>query len=103
MKRVIYSSEVLGTVEATAGTCELCAAADANFDEVAGRLVVQLEAYLRPLDRLAKEQRLRADWLPENKTVTEAVSLEESWEMAGEIFHHWVRKVREAAPALHHR
>jgi len=101
MKRVIDTSEVLGTVEVPEGNCEVCASADAGFDEAAGRLVVKLEAFLRPTGLLVKERHFRADWLPKNETVTDAVGREESGEMAREIFHRWVRKVREAAPSLH--
>jgi hypothetical protein len=102
MKPIIDTSEVLGTVEVTAGVCELCASADASFDEEAGRLRVKLEAFLRPTDLLVKERHFRADWLPENETVTESVAREESHEVARDIFHRWVHRVREAAPKLHH-
>lgn len=102
MKRVIDTSEALGTVEMPEGLCELCAAAEAGFDEGPGRLVVRLEAFLRPKDLLVKERHFRADWLPANETVTEAVAREECHEVAREIFHRWVRKVRASAPELHH-
>lgn len=102
MKRIIDTSETLGAVETPEGRRELCASADATFDEKANRLVMKLDSYLRPTDLLAKERRTRAGWLPENETITESVALEECREMACEIFHRWVRKVREAAPALHH-
>ena len=81
---------------------QLVASADAAFDEAAGRLVVKLEAFLRPADLLVKERRFRARWLPENETVTESVAREECHDVAREIFHRWVRKLREAAPQLHH-
>ena len=80
----------------------MCASAEAGFDEAAGRLVVTLGAFLRPTDLLVKERHFRADWLPANETVSEPVAREECHEMAREIFHRWVRKVREAAPPLHH-
>ena len=101
MKRIIDTSEALGTVEVQEGIAELCAAADASFDETAGRLVVQLESFLRPTDLLVKERHFRVDWLPQNETVTESVGPDECREMAREIFHRWVRKVRESAPHLH--
>ena len=101
MKRVIDTSEVLGTVETPAGKCELCASAEAGFEEAAGRLVVTLGAFLRPTGLLVKERHFRAAWLPANETVTESVRREECHDMAREIFHRWVRKVREAAPPLH--
>ena len=102
MKRVIDTSEVLGTVETPDGKCEVCASADANFDETGSRLVVKLEAFLRPADLLVKERHFRADWMPANQTATESVAREECHDLAREIFHRWVRKVREAAPELHH-
>jgi hypothetical protein len=102
MKQIIDTSEVLGTVEGPEGRCELCAAAEASFDEGLGRLVVKLEAFLRPTDLLIKERHFRADWLPKNETVTESVAREECHEVAREIFSRWVRKVQESAPKLHH-
>jgi hypothetical protein len=102
MKRVIDTSEILGTVEVPEGLCELCASAQASFDEEASRLVVKAEAFLRPADFLIKERHFRAGWLPKNETVTESVACEECHAMAREIFNRWVRKVRQAAPQLHH-
>lgn len=102
MKRIIDTSEVLGTVEVPEGTCEVCASAEAGYDEVAGRLLIKLEAFLRPTGLLVKEQHFGAVWLPRNETVTESVVREECHELARDIFHRWVRKVREAAPRLQH-
>jgi len=101
MKRVIDTNEVLGTVELATGACEVCASADASYDESAGRLVVALNSFLRTTDLRAKEQRLSADWLPKPATVTESVGPDETVEAARDIFHRWVRKVRQAAPSLH--
>lgn len=101
MKRVLDTIEALGTVNAPDGVCELCASANAGYDEEAGKLQVQLDAFLRPVDVRVKERHFRAEWLPGNETVTEPVGREESGDVAREIFHRWVRKVREAAPHLH--
>lgn len=102
MKQVIDTSEVLGTVETPEGNSEVCATARADFDEAAGRLVVRLEAFLRPTDLRVKERHFRADWLPANNTISESAAREDCHDLAREIFHRWTRKVREAAPALHH-
>lgn len=102
MKRIIDTSELLGTVEVPEGRCEVCASADAAFDETAGRLTVKLDAFLRPADILAKERHFRATWLPKNETLTESVAPEECHQVVRDIFRRWVRKVREAAPGLHH-
>jgi len=101
VKHVINTSEILGFVDPPEGRCELCVSADAHFDEEAQRLVVRLEAFLRPADRLAKERHFRARWIPEDETVAESASLEECHDATREIFQRWVRKVREAAPRLH--
>jgi len=101
MKRIIDTSEMLGTVETPEGRCEVCAAAVATFDESAGRMTVELDTFLRPANLLIKERHIRAAWLPKGYTLTESVGREECHQMAREIFQRWVRKVREAAPSLH--
>ena len=102
MKRVIDTSEVLGTVGTPEGSLELCVSADAQYDEIASWLVVNLTAFLRNTDLVTKEKHSTASWLPKPETVRESVGPDETVEMAREIFHRWVRKVREAAPTLHH-
>jgi hypothetical protein len=101
MKRITDTSEVLGTVDMPEGLCELCAYADASLDESLNQLVVKLGAFLRPRGLLVKEHRFSAAWLPKDEVVTESVEREECREVAREIFHRWVHKVREAAPQLH--
>ena len=103
MKRVTDTIEVLGTVESPQGSCEVCASADAQYDEDASRLVAKLDAFLRTTDLLTKEKRFRAEWLPKSETVREAVGPDETVEMARDIFHRWVQRVRKAVPALAHR
>jgi hypothetical protein len=103
MKEVIDTSEVLGTVDLknANGLCEVCVSAGASYDEASGRLKVNLESFLRPAALLAKERHFRANWLPSNEVVTEAVSREECHEVARDIFRRWVRKVRESVPSVH--
>ena len=103
MKRVTDTTEVLGTVETPQGKCEVCASADAKYDEEATRLVVKMDAFLRTTDILTKERRLPAEWKPKPETDREADGPEEMVEMAHDIFHRWVRKVRQAVPALARR
>jgi hypothetical protein len=103
MKRVTDTTEVLGTVEMPQGRCEVCASADARYDEEATRLVVKLDAFLRTTDLLTKERRFPAEWLPKPETVRETVGADETVEMAHDIFHRWARKVLLAVPALAQR
>ena len=101
MKRVLDTSEVLGTVETPSGQAELCASALAAYEEETGRLRVDLGASLRSVKPCVGEKPLEAVWLPKAESVTEGVSSEEKLEVARDIFHGWVHKVRQAAPALH--
>ena len=101
MKRVIDTSEIIGTVDTPDGACEVCASAAATYDDGAGRLVVRLETFLRTTNLRAKEKHVAANWLPKAETVTASVDPGETTEAARNIFHSWVRKVRQAAPSLH--
>lgn len=101
MKRVIDTSEILGTVELPTGRHEVCASAVAGYDEGRGHLVVNLSSFLRMEDLREKERQISADWLPKPETVTESVGPEEAGEVARDIFHRWAKKVRQSAPALH--
>ena len=101
MRRIIDTSEVLGTVRSSKGESEVCVAAEAAYDERENRLVVNLIAFLRPRDLLTKEEHFRGEWMPRNETVTEVVGLDESHDLARELFQRWVRKVRAVAPFLH--
>ena len=100
MKRVIDTTEVLGEVETPEGPCEVCAAANASYDEEAAKLTITLEAFLRTTDLRTKEKRFTAEWLPKPETLHESSSRGETGEIARDIFHRWVRKVRETVPSL---
>lgn len=101
MKRVIETSETLGRLDTPEGERELCVTADANYDESAHQVVVDLRAFLRNTDLLTTERRFPADWLPQPETVREHVDADEAAAVAREIFHNWVRRVRDGAPVLH--
>ncbi|PYK98864.1 MAG: hypothetical protein DME19_10880 [Verrucomicrobia bacterium] len=103
MKRVTDTIEVLGTVETPQGIREVCASADAQYDEDAARLAVKLDAFLRTTGILTKEKRFSIEWLPKPETVLESVGPDETVEMARDIFHRWVQRVRRAVPALAHQ
>lgn len=99
MKTIIDTSEILGTVAMVNGGAEVCVSAKASH--ASGKVAVRLDAFLRPIRAQGKEERLSADWLPRPETITESVSIEEVTEVARDIFHIWVRKVRAATPAIH--
>lgn len=101
MKHVIDRSEMVGVVMLAGEPRELCVTVGAGYDEATGRLIVKLAAFLRPVGSIAAEERFRVPWLPADETVVEVCAREDSHEMALEIFEHWERKVRSAAPTLH--
>ncbi len=100
MKRVIDTIEVLGLVDTLEGTREVCVTAEATYDENDARMVIKLDAFLRSIDLLSKEKCFSAKWLPKAETIREAVDPDETVEMARDIFHRWVHKVRQLVPQL---
>jgi hypothetical protein len=100
MRRIIDAIEVIGEVDAPEGACDVCASAQANYDDASAKLLVDLDAFLRTTDIRTREKRFSADWLPKHELVREGASPEEAGELARDIFHRWVRKVRQATPVL---
>ena len=100
MKRVIDTTEVLGQVETADGKYDVCAEAVALYDEEATKLEVDLDAFLRTSDIRAKENKFSPDWLLKHAHVRESAALDETGDLAREIFQRWVRKVRDSIPAL---
>jgi len=102
MKRIIATSEIIGSFTRDEREFEVCAIAEANFDESKSQLVVALDSFLRPVNLCAKEKHLLADWLPKKQNVNESVSPGEAPELAKDIFHRWVGKVRRSVPSTIH-
>ena len=102
MKRIISTIEILGTFEQGGREYEVCATADADYEETKSQLVTTLESFLRPVGLRAKEERLTAEWLPAKQHVRESMPIGDALAGAREIFHHWVGRVRQSIPlALH--
>ena len=99
MKRILSMSESFGHLDHPAGPCEIHITGEAVHDDTSGLLTVALDARLRTLDLLRKERLLPADWLPKAHQETEHVVAGEASDAAREIFHSWVRRVRDSIPA----
>lgn len=102
MKRVISISEVVETLEADGGLHEVCATAEASYDEEKSVVIVQLDCFLRPADARQKLPTEPHDWLPRKCTIIEAVPRDEAPLLTREIFQTWVRKVRRTIPTVVH-
>ena len=98
MSRIISSSEIIGVFTRKEREFEVCATAEADFDEAKSQLVLELDTFIRPVDIRAKEKHLPAEWLPIKQTIKESVSREDAPELAKGIFHRWVGKVRQSIP-----
>jgi len=99
MKRVIALSEVFGRFELPVGPCEVYVSGDASYDESARQVTVKLDALIRSTDMCHKEEHFRLAWLPKPQSQVETVDAEEASDIARDIFHRWVRTVRDAIPA----
>lgn len=96
MRGVVSLSEIVTTLEGSTGPEEVVATAEGSYDDSHRQVEVRLEAFLRPVDLVHAEKHLSADWLPAAQTAREGVDREEASSLARDLFHRWVRKVREA-------
>jgi hypothetical protein len=94
MKTVISISEVVETASDWRGEWEVCASADATYDETNSVLIVHLKSFSRPVETRSEPEIPLPDWMPAGETVRERVSLEEAVEVAKDIFHRWVTRIR---------
>ena len=102
MKRIISTSEIIGSFTRGEHKFEVCATAEADFDESKSQLLLDLDSVVQPVDIWSKEHHLPADWLPKKQQLKESVSQDEAVELAKEIFHRWVGKVRQSVPSPIH-
>jgi hypothetical protein len=79
---------------------ELHATLSAHYEKAAGEVVAELDSYVCPDDAShMMEEHLRPDWLPGKQVVRAGGESGETSEIARDIFHSWVRRVRESVPA----
>lgn len=85
----------------TGAMMELHATLDGRYDDSRHEVVADLDAYTCPDDASHMREHARPDWLPPPQTVRAGGPPEETSAIARDIFHSWVRQVREALPAGH--
>ena len=98
MRKVISLSEIVELLELEEGWDEVCATAEANYNEATSSLAVKLDSFVRPVDLLATERHLTPRWLHRPDTVRQTVPLDEAVPLARDIFQRWVKKVRQSIP-----
>jgi hypothetical protein len=80
---------------------DLHATLTAHCEAGAGELVVELDAYVCPDDaNHMMEDHLRPEWLPGKQVVRVGGEAGETSDIARDVFHSWVRRVRESVPGV---
>jgi hypothetical protein len=90
-------NEILGTIHD--GTVQVCATADAEYDHAAQRVSVALNAFTRLASIPGGGAHLPQPWLPATARVTEHLPHSEVDEFVRDVFHSWIKKLRDAIPA----
>lgn len=98
MKKAIDISEIVEAIDSPDGPAEVCATAEAEYDDSRGRVIVRAKSFVRTTDLRIAEKRWVPDWLPKDQLMEDGVSPEEAVTAAKEIFRRWVEKVRRTVP-----
>ena len=98
MKTILSTTEIIGFVAHDESEVEVCATAEANFDEERSQMEVKLDSFVRPVALHARQKPVCPQWLPQRQTASEHVPRPEAVELAREIFHRWVGRVRQSVP-----
>lgn len=97
MRKVLSISEIVQDLDLEVEPKELCATAEADYDERNATLVIKLDSFVRQVHHAGPDICTRPEWLPTPETLREGVGIEDSSDMARDIFRRWTKKVREAA------
>jgi hypothetical protein len=98
MRRILSTSEVIQDLKLAAEPKELCAAAEADYDDQESTLVIKLDAFVRQVHHARPDVCSRPDWLPRPEALR-GVGPDEASDMARDIFRRWITKVRDSARA----
>jgi hypothetical protein len=99
MRKILSTSEIVQDLDLEVEPKELCASAEADYDERKHTLVVQLDAFVRQVRHAGPDVCSRPAWLPKPEALREGVAADEASDLARDIFQRWTRKVRESAAA----
>jgi hypothetical protein len=99
MRTVLSTSEIVQDLDLEVEPKELCAAAEADYDDRKSTLVIKLDAFVRQVHHARPDVCSRPDWLPKPETLREGVGPDEASDLARDIFRRWTKKVRESAEA----
>ena len=97
MRKILSTSEIVQDLDLEVEPKELCAAAEADYNERKSTLIIKLDAFVRQVHHAGPDVCSRPEWLPKAETLREGVPPDEASDMARDIFRRWTKKVREAA------
>jgi len=97
MRKILSTSEIVQDLDREVEPKELCAAAEADYDDRKSTLVIKLDAFVRQVHHAGPDICSRPDWLPKPETLREGVGPDEASDLARDIFRRWTKKVRELA------
>lgn len=99
MRKILSTSEIIQDLDLEAEPKELCATAEADYDDGQSMLVISLDAFVRQVHHAGSDVCTRPEWLPKPETLREGVGPDEASDMARDIFQRWTKKVRKSAEA----
>ena len=98
MNRFFSEEQCVGSIQLESGAAEVFAAIDAEYHADQHQVVVERKAFLSPDDMQHIGEHLQPDWLPRGGCVKAGCGETEASDVASDIFHSWVRHVRESIP-----
>ena len=99
MRKVLSTSEIVQDLNLEVEPKELCAAAEADYDDRKSTLVIKLDAFVRQVRHAGPDVCTHPDWLPKSETLREGVGPDEASDLARDIFRRWTKKVRDSVKA----
>ena len=97
MRKVLSTSEIVQDLDLEVEPKELCATAQADYDDRKSTLVIKLDAFVRQVRHAGPDVCSRPDWLPKLETLREGVGSDEASDLARDVFRRWTKKVRDSA------
>jgi hypothetical protein len=97
MRKILSTAEIVQDLNLEVEPKELCATAEADYDETKSTLVIKLDSFVRQVRHAGPDVCTHPDWLPKAEILREGVGSDEASDLARDIFRRWTKKVRESA------
>lgn len=103
MEHLNSISEIIGTLDDPKGQVQVCATADTFYQAAEEKVVVELGALARHVTASGGDgSPVPEPWLPKGQRVSEHLPRGEATDFTKDVFHGWVKTVREAVPGRMH-